>query len=65
METVKWVLATALAIVAAILGAALALGAMFFSVVVQIFGGIILLTGLIIVYIKERLLSKSDNRFDK
>lgn len=60
METVKWVLATALAIVAAILGAGLALGAMVLSVVVQIFGGIILLAGLFTVYIKERFDSRSD-----
>ena len=60
METVKWVLATALAIVAAILGAGLALGAMVLSVVVQIFGGIILLVGLFTVYLKEHFTSRSD-----
>lgn len=60
MERIKWVLATALAIVAAILGAGLAIGAMLLSVIVQIFGGVILLVGLFTVYIKERFDSRSD-----
>ena len=60
MEAVKWVLATTLAIVAAILGAGLAIGAMVLSVIVQIFGGIVLLAGLLTVYIKERIDSRSD-----
>lgn len=60
MEAIKWVLATTLAIVAAILGAGLAIGAMLLSVIVQIFGGVILLAGLFTVYIKERFDSRSD-----
>ena len=60
MEIIKWVLATTLAIVAAILGAGLAIGAMLLSVIVQIFGGVILLAGLFTVYIKERFDSRSD-----
>ena len=60
METIKWVLATALAIITAILGVGLAIGAMALSIAVQIVGGVVLLTGLITVYIKERFDSKSD-----
>lgn len=60
METLKWIMSIILGGMTAILGVGLAIAAMFFSVVVQIVGGIVLLAGLITVYVKERLDSRSN-----
>jgi hypothetical protein len=60
METIKWAMSIILGGMAAILGVGLGIAAMFFSVAVQLVGGIVLLAGFITVYIKERFDSRSD-----
>lgn len=60
MEVIKWVLASILAIITAVLGVGLAIGAMFFSVALQIMGGIVIVATFIAVYIKERLDTPSE-----
>ena len=61
MDTIKWVMATILAVITAILGVGLAIGAMLFATVLQILGGIVIVATFIAVAIKEQL----DNRTKK
>lgn len=55
MDTIKWVMATILAVVTAILGVGLAIGAMLFATVLQIIGGIAIVATFLTVYVKEQL----------
>ena len=55
MDTIKWVMATILAVITAILGVGLAIGAMIFATVLQILGGIAIVATFIAVAIKEQL----------
>lgn len=59
MDTIKWVMATILAVVTAILGVGLAIGAMIFATVLQILGGIVIVATFIAVAIKEQLDTRS------
>ena len=55
MDTIKWVMATILAVITAILGVGLAIGAMIFATVLQILGGIAIVATFIAVAIKEQV----------
>lgn len=59
MDTIKWVMATILAVITAILGVGLAIGAMIFATVLQILGGIVIVATFIAVAIKEQLDTRS------
>ena len=55
MEIIKWGMATILAVITAILGVGLAIGAMFFATTLQIMGGIAIVATFLAVYVKEKL----------
>ena len=59
MDILKWAAATAVALVVALAGIALAITAVVVSTIVKLFGFLVILAGVITVVIKEAIDSRS------